>query len=99
VDGQRRPPRCPAADRAPAVRADCAVASSGVTNDKIYDSPITQEQLADATGLTPVHTNRTLQTLRRAGLISLSSNLLKILDWNNLCDVGDFSGRCLLIRC
>ena len=32
------------------------------------DFPSTEEQLADATGMTPVHTNRTLQSLRRDGL-------------------------------
>jgi len=35
----------------------------------IYELPITQEQLADATGLTPVHVNRVLQALQREGLI------------------------------
>lgn len=56
----------------------------------LYDFPLTQEQLADATGLTAVHTNRTLQLLRREGLIQLSSGMLRVLDWDGLCDVGDF---------
>ena len=34
-----------------------------------FEFPLTQEQLADCTGLTPVHTNRTLQALRKQGLI------------------------------
>lgn len=55
-----------------------------------YDFPLTQEQIADATGLTPVHTNRTLQSLRKDGLIQLSDRTLTILDWNKLCEVGDF---------
>jgi CRP-like cAMP-binding protein len=33
-----------------------------------YELPMTQEQLADATGLTPVHVNRTLKGLEREGL-------------------------------
>jgi CRP-like cAMP-binding protein len=69
--------------------------SSGVNDGDIYDFPLTQEQIADATGLTAVHTNRTLQSLRKDGLISLSSNRLTILSWNALAEVGDFNERYL----
>ncbi len=53
--------------------------------------PMTQEQLADATGLTPVHVNRTLQALRREGLLCAEPRKLIILDWPSLCDIGDFT--------
>ena len=56
----------------------------------MFDFPVTQEQLADATGLTPVHTNRTLQALRRDDLIQLNSGSLRILDWKGLREAGDF---------
>jgi CRP-like cAMP-binding protein len=69
--------------------------ASGAVRDGVYQFPLTQEQLADATGLTAVHTNRTLQGLRKDGLISLSSNALVVLDWQRLRDVGDFSERYL----
>lgn len=55
-----------------------------------FEFPLTQEQLADATGLTPVHTNRTLQALRKEGLIQLNARSLKILDWDGLREAGDF---------
>jgi CRP-like cAMP-binding protein len=71
------------------------LSDSGIANGDIYDFPLTQEHIADATGLTAVHTNRTLQSLRREGLISLSSSRLTILDWNRLADVGDFNERYL----
>jgi len=58
--------------------------------DGIFDFPVTQEQIADATGLTAVHTNRTLQSLRRDGLIQLNSGILKVLDWEGLREAGDF---------
>jgi CRP-like cAMP-binding protein len=74
-----------------ALRLRTCGASSGPT----YDFPLTQEQLADATGLTPVHTNRTLQALRREGLISLTANKLTVLDWDGLAQAGDFSERYL----
>lgn len=60
-----------------------------------YNFPLTQEQLADATGLTAVHTNRTLQTLRKDRLITLSANQLTVLDWEALAHVGDFNERYL----
>jgi len=69
--------------------------ASGVMNGASYDFPLTQEQIADATGLTPVHTNRTLQALRKAGLISLGSSRLTILDWDALAEAGDFNERYL----
>jgi CRP-like cAMP-binding protein len=63
---------------------------SGLGHEGAFDFPITQEQLADATGLTAVHTNRTLQSLRKDGLIQLTSRSLTVLDWEKLRDVGDF---------
>jgi CRP-like cAMP-binding protein len=62
----------------------------GLGHDGTYEFPVTQEQLADATGLTPVHTNRTLQALRRNGLIQLTAKSLKVLDWDGLREAGDF---------
>ncbi|WP_043338011.1 Crp/Fnr family transcriptional regulator [Belnapia moabensis] len=41
----------------------------GVVGDTGFDFPVTQTDLADATGLTPVHVNRMLQRLREEGLI------------------------------
>lgn len=69
--------------------------ASRVADGSMFDFPLTQEQIADATGLTAVHTNRTLQSLRKDGLISLAANRLTILDWKSLADVGDFSERYL----
>jgi CRP-like cAMP-binding protein len=63
---------------------------TGPDRDGMIDFPITQEQLADATGLTSVHTNRTLQSLRKDGLIQLTARSLTVLDWDGLRAVGDF---------
>ena len=62
----------------------------GAGDGGAYDFPLTQEQLADATGLTAVHTNRTLQSLRKDGLIQLSARSLSVLDWERLKEVADF---------
>ena len=52
----------------------------GLVERDHFDLPLTQEELADAVGLTPVHTNRVLQRLRKAGLIELRGRALTVLD-------------------
>jgi CRP-like cAMP-binding protein len=55
-----------------------------------YEFPLTQEQLADAVGLTPVHVNRMLKELERRGLITRSGRHVTVEDWDALVRVGDF---------
>jgi CRP-like cAMP-binding protein len=50
----------------------------GLTNGKSCDFPLTQVDIADASGLTAVHVNRTLQELRKEGLIELQGRRLTI---------------------
>jgi predicted transcriptional regulator len=56
---------------------------------------MTQEQLADAVGLTSVHVNRTLQALERDNLISRTNRAVTIGDWQRLADAGDFDATYL----
>lgn len=53
---------------------------SGRAHDQQCPLPLTQSDIADITGLTPVHVNRTLQAMRAAGLIWLQSKWLRIPD-------------------
>lgn len=55
-----------------------------------YEVPITQEQLADLLGLTPVHINRMLKRLEGKGAIR-SGRRLHILDLAELERISDFS--------
>jgi len=55
----------------------------------MFPFPVTQSQLADITGLTSVHVNRTLQGLRGDGLADIRHNAI-IYDWDSLAKVGDF---------
>lgn len=52
--------------------------------------PLTQTDLADATGLSSVHVNRTLQLLRTQNLIQWKGKVLAVLDWQRLCDIAGF---------
>ncbi len=45
-----------------------------------YELPLTQEELADVLGLSPVHVNRVLQQLRGDGLIATRGKTLTIRD-------------------
>jgi CRP-like cAMP-binding protein len=60
-----------------------------------YELPITQEQLADATGLTAVHVNRVLKGLQSEGLLDRNRRVVSFPDWHRLRDVGDFNPRYL----
>jgi CRP-like cAMP-binding protein len=66
------------------------VAGLGERND--YELPMTQDQLADATGLTSVHVNRTLKGLEVDGLIQRRNpRVIQIGDWRKLAETGDFN--------
>lgn len=65
--------------------------ATGENMARNYHLPMTQEQLADATGLTPVHVNRTIQSLRHDGLISTDKRSVMIEDWAGLVRTGDFN--------
>lgn len=53
---------------------------SGLTYGQQCAMPLTQMEIADLTGLTPVHVNRTLQSMRARGLVELQSKWLRIPD-------------------
>ena len=62
----------------------------GLAEDHTCHLPMTQNELADATGMTTVHVNRTLQELRKHNLIELNGSKLTVLDWDGLKRTGDF---------
>ena len=72
---------------------------AGLGQQSNYELPMTQDQLADATGLTAVHVNRTLKALEAGGLIKrTSARSIHIGNWRDLADVGDFQSTYLHLR-
>ncbi len=69
--------------------------AAGLGDPERFELPLTQEQIADATGLTAVHVNRTLQALRDAGVIERSGRELRIADWQKMRQVADFDAAYL----
>lgn len=69
---------------------------AGLGEPTNYELPMTQDQLADATGLTSVHVNRTLKGLQEDGLIERRSpRAIEIGDWRKLAKAGDFNSAYL----
>jgi len=67
----------------------------GLVRDNSFGISITQLELADCVGLTPVHTNRVLQELRHKQLISMTRNELRVLNRVELERVGQFNNAYL----
>jgi len=60
-------------------------------NNEYVPFPITQEDVADALGLTPIHVNRVFQTLRGKGLIECKNRCLWVSDKEALAKVAKIS--------
>lgn len=62
----------------------------GKVSEGGYEFPLTQRELSECLGLTVVHANRTLQELRRRGLIELGNRQLTIRDRRGLEGIAEF---------
>lgn len=69
--------------------------SIGLVEEGSFELPLTQEELADAAGMTSVHTNRTLQRLRSEGLIEFRRERMTIPDVQRLQEKTRFDPRYL----
>lgn len=55
-----------------------------------FPLPMTQEMLADLLGITSVHVNRTLQAMRKSGLIELRHGTVRLLRLEHLVEMVDY---------
>jgi CRP-like cAMP-binding protein len=67
----------------------------GLTEGMTFLMPLTQELIGDALGLTTVHVNRTLRSLRTDKLIRTDGQLVTILDFEALSLLSDFENSYL----
>ena len=70
----------------------------GMTEGLSYDLDLTQTDLAECVGLTPIHVNRTLKELREQGLVQFKSGRVTIHDWNGLVRVAEFDPAYLYLE-
>ena len=68
--------------------ARCEAAGLGAAEGFVL--PMTQEQIADAVGLTAVHVNRCLRALDGDRVVVRNGAQFRVIDWHRLSTIGDF---------
>jgi CRP-like cAMP-binding protein len=62
----------------------------GMVQDDSFQIPLTQQDIANASGISVVHVNRTLRDLRNRNLMSWENRTIRLLDFDGLKKVADF---------
>ena len=70
----------------------------GLTRGLSYDLPISQLELGEMLGITSVHSNRTLQQLRKRELIEFAGGLVTIRDVDALKQLAEFDPSYLYLE-
>lgn len=70
----------------------------GLVVDRTFAQPLTQQDIADAQGLSAVHVNRVFQELRARGLIRTERGRMAVLDWDRLQALALFEPLYLHLR-
>ena len=66
-------------------------AAVGLTNGERFQLPLTQTELGDTLGLTPVHVNRILKEFREHRLIAMERKMINLLDVEALQTIAAFN--------
>lgn len=64
--------------------------SLGLVKDQAFEFPLSQQHIADALGLSLVHTNKTLRRLKQRGLFKLERNRLEMQNRGALEKLADY---------
>jgi CRP-like cAMP-binding protein len=70
----------------------------GLVHENSAVFPIRQAHLADALGLSVVHTNKTIQRLSRAGIIEWRNGVFRLIDRQRLGEIALFTGAGTSLR-
>jgi CRP-like cAMP-binding protein len=68
----------------------------GLGSRSEFEVPMTQAQLAEVTGMTSVHVNRTLKALAEKGL-TFARGRVRIADWHAVVELAEFDRTYLLV--
>jgi CRP-like cAMP-binding protein len=68
---------------------------TGDVNPASFEFPLTQEQIGEALGITPVHANRIIKQLRQDGIIDVAKGRVHVLDEAKLMEFAQFDDRYL----
>ena len=66
------------------------IESSGLGQRDEFLLELTQGQLGDVLGLTPVHVNRTLKALKQLAVVEVDGRIFRIPDWPRLAAIAEF---------
>ncbi len=66
-------------------------AAVGLSNNDTFPLPLTQTELGDTLGLTPVHVSRILKEFRSYNLISMGQKTISLLNVEGLRKIADFT--------
>ena len=70
---------------------------AGLGDRKSFSLPITQADLADATGLTNVHISRMLKELRNRRVAKMRNGIVTVENWDQLVAIGEFDDVFLVL--
>lgn len=70
----------------------------GLADPDGYRFPLTQNEMAECLGITPIHLNRTLKELREAELVELKNRYVSLLDLERLRATADFDESYLYLN-
>lgn len=62
----------------------------GLVKDDTFHLPLSQTEVADALGVSLVHLNKTLQSLRSDGVVQWADRRITVLQWDRLANIGEF---------
>jgi CRP-like cAMP-binding protein len=71
------------------------LAITGRAAGDTFDMPLTQEQIGEALGITPVHANRVIRQLRDDGIVDINRGRVAVLDEAKLAELAQFDDRYL----
>lgn len=69
----------------------------GLSDGLRFSLPMSQEQMGDSVGITPVHVNRSIRSLVESRLINHANRKYEIIDLEGFRQAGQFSERFLLV--
>lgn len=70
----------------------------GRTHVRQFSLPLTQGQIADALGLTAIHVNRMLASLKAEGVAAKNGAIITIYDWHRLTGIAEFDPSYLQVE-
>ena len=71
------------------------LAITGRARGDTFEMPLTQEQISEALGITPVHANRIIRQLRDDRIVDINRGRVTVLDETKLAELAQFDDRYL----